>query len=280
MVRLVKSVKAMKELSEASRKKGASIGFVPTMGYLHDGHISLVREAKKRNDIVVVSIFVNPTQFGPREDLKKYPRDMKGDLKLLSKYKVDAVFCPSVGEMYPEGYGTYIEVKGLSDKLCGASRPGHFRGVATVVAKLFNIVSPHAAYFGEKDFQQLVIIKKMTADLNMDIKIVSMPTVRESDGLAMSSRNSYLSKEERSRAPAIFRSLKLAKMLIRSRVKSAERIRAAMAKLMKASGLKIDYISICDPRTLDEKKAVKGKTLVAVAAYAGKTRLIDNIVIN
>jgi pantoate--beta-alanine ligase len=279
MVRLVKSVKAMKKLSEVSRKKGASIGFVPTMGYLHDGHLSLVRKAREQNDLVVVSIFINPTQFGPKEDLKKYPRDMKRDLELLSEQKVDAVFCPSVGEMYPEGHGTYVEVKGLSDKLCGASRPGHFKGVATVVAKLFNIVNPDAAYFGEKDFQQLVIIKKMVADLNMDVRIVSMPTVREPDGLAMSSRNSYLSKEERSRATAIFRSLKLAKTLAGSGIRSAVKIKSMMAKLMKASKLKIDYISISDPQTLEEKKAVSGKTLVAVAAYAGKTRLIDNIVV-
>ncbi len=279
MIRVIKSAGAMKKLSEVSRKKGASTGFVPTMGYLHEGHLSLVREARKRNDLVVVSIFVNPTQFGPKEDLRKYPRDLKRDLELLSKQKVDVVFCPGTGEMYPEGFGTYIEVKGLSDKLCGASRPGHFRGVATVVAKLFNIVRPDVAYFGEKDFQQLVIIKKMAADMNMDVKIVSMPTVRESDGLAMSSRNSYLGKEERSSATAIIRSLKLAKTLAGSGVKSAESIKAAMIKLMKASGLKIDYISICDPQTLEEKKAVRGKTLVAVAAYAGKTRLIDNIVI-
>jgi pantoate--beta-alanine ligase len=279
MIRVIKSAGAMKKLSEVARKKGASIGFVPTMGCLHEGHLSLVREAGKRNDLVVVSIFVNPTQFGPKEDLKKYPRNLKRDLELLSKQKVDAVFCPGVGEMYPEGYGTYIEVKGLSDKLCGASRPGHFKGVATVVAKLLNIVRPHAAYFGEKDFQQLVIIRKMAADLNMNVKIVSMPTVRDADGLAMSSRNSYLSKEERSRAPAIIRSLKLAKTLVGSGIKSAERIKSAMTKLIKTSKLKIDYISICDPRTLEEKKAVRGKTLVAAAAYAGKTRLIDNITI-
>ncbi len=279
MIKIIKSVRAMKRLSYDLRKKNRSIGLVPTMGYLHNGHISLVREAKKQNDAVVVSIFVNPTQFGPREDLKKYPRDIKGDITLLSKSGVDAVFCPSAKEMYPEGYGTYIEVKGLSDKLCGASRPGHFKGVATIVAKLFNIVQPDAAYFGEKDFQQLVIIRRMAADLNMDVKIVSMPTVREKNGLAMSSRNSYLSKEEISRALVINRALKFAKTLAASGVKSAARIKAAISKLMKTSKLKIDYISICDPKTLEEKKSVKGKTLIAVAAYIGRTRLIDNIVI-
>ncbi len=279
MTRVIRSVRAMKLFSDGAREKGDSIGFVPTMGYLHEGHLSLVREAKRRNDLVVASIFVNPTQFGPKEDLKKYPRNLKRDLRLLSKYKVDAVFCPPVSEMYPDGFGTYVEVKWLSDKLCGASRPGHFKGVATVVAKLFDIVMPDAAYFGEKDHQQLVIIKKMVSDLDMGVKIISMPTVREADGLAMSSRNSYLSDEERSRALSISRALRLAKALSGSGVKSAPRIKSAMAKLMKASRLRIDYISTCDPRTLEEKKTVKGKTLVAVAAFAGKTRLIDNVVI-
>lgn len=250
------------------------------MGYLHDGHISLVKEAKKRNDIVVVSIFVNPAQFGPKEDLKKYPRDLKRDLKLLSKCNVDAVFYPSANEMYPDGYKTDIEVKGLSDKLCGASRPGHFRGVTTVVAKLFNIVMPDTAYFGEKDFQQLVIIRKMVKDLNMGVKIISMPTIREKDGLAMSSRNSYLSKEEREKALVIYRSLKLAKALVRSGVTDSSRIRSAMLKMMRTAGIsRVDYISICDPETLEEKKKINGKTLIAAAVHIGKTRLIDNVVL-
>jgi len=280
MIKVIKSVELMRNLSNSLRKKGLSIGFVPTMGYLHDGHLSLVKEAKRQNDIVVVSIFVNPTQFGPGEDLKKYPRDLKKDLKMLSKYKVDVVFRPGAGEMYPDGYKTYVEVKGLSDKLCGASRPGHFKGVTTIVAKLFNIVKPDAAYFGEKDYQQQVIIKKMVKDLNMGVKIVSMPTVREADGLAMSSRNKYLSKDERAKALVISKALKFAKVLAGSGVKSSARVKAAMTKLMKtAKGLRIDYISICDPETLDEKKAVKGKTLIAAAVYIGKTRLIDNIVI-
>jgi pantoate--beta-alanine ligase len=279
MIKVIKSVKAMKDLSSGLRRKGRSIGFVPTMGYLHDGHLSLVKEARKQNDVVVVSIFVNPTQFGPREDLKKYPRNIKRDIALLSRSGVDLVFCPDAPDIYPEGYNTYIEVKDLSDKLCGASRPGHFKGVATVVAKLFNIVQPDAAYFGEKDHQQQVIIRRMAADLNMDVDIVSMPTVREKNGLAMSSRNSYLSKDGISRALVINRALKFAKTLAGSGVKSAARIKAAMSQLMKTSKLKIDYISICDPQTLEEKKSVRGKTLIAVAAYIGKTRLIDNIVL-
>lgn len=279
MIKVIKSAKAMNDLSSRSRGKGRTIGFVPTMGYLHDGHISLVREARKRNDIVVVSIFVNPTQFGPKEDLKKYPRNIKRDISLLSKNGVDIVFCPSVKEMYPEGYGTYIEVKGLSDKLCGASRPGHFKGVATIVAKLFNIVRPDAAYFGEKDHQQLIIIRRMVSDLNMGVKVVSMPTIREKNGLAMSSRNSYLNRDEVSRALVINRSLKFAKTLIASGVTSAPRIKAAVTQMIRAAGLRIDYVSVCDPKTLEEKKSARGKTLIAVAAYIGKTRLIDNIVI-
>ncbi|MFH1709557.1 MAG: pantoate--beta-alanine ligase [bacterium] len=279
-MKVIKSIGSMKKLSDGFKKAGASIGFVPTMGYLHEGHLSLVKEAKKQNDIVVVSVFVNPTQFTPKDDLKKYPRDLKRDLKMLAKHKVDVVFHPSANEIYPEGYSAYVEVKGLSDMLCGASRPGHFRGVTTIVAKLFNIVKPDAAYFGEKDFQQQVIIRKMVKDLDMDVKIVSMPTIRENDGLAMSSRNSYLSREERKDALVINRALRLAEMLVNKGVKSASRIKSAMSKLMKtAKSLRIDYISICDPTTLEEKKHINGKTLIAAAAYVGKARLIDNILI-
>jgi pantoate--beta-alanine ligase len=250
------------------------------MGALHEGHISLVREAKKRNDAVIVSIFVNPTQFCPKEDLKKYPRDLKKDMKLLSRSGVDAVFHPSVREIYPGGFSTYIEVEGLYGKLCGASRPGHFRGVATVVAKLFNIVMPDAAYFGEKDFQQLAIIKKMVCDFHMGVDIISMPTIREADGLAMSSRNSYLTEKEREKAPALFKALEFAKMLALEGVKEAKTIKAAMLKLINTEkGIRIDYVSVCDPETLEEKITVKGKTLIAIAAFIGKTRLIDNILI-
>lgn len=278
MAKIIKSVSAMKKFSDSLRKKGLTIGFVPTMGFLHEGHLSLVKEACKHNDAVIVSIFVNPTQFGPKEDLKKYPRDIKRDLKLLSEFGVDAVFCPKPSDMYPEGYKTNIDVVGLSDKLCGASRPGHFRGVATVVAKLFNIVKPDNAYFGAKDFQQLKIIKKMVRDLNLDVNIISMPIIREKDGLAMSSRNSYLSKEDRAKAPVINRALELAKLLAAEGVRDAKKIKTAMSKLINSEKhFKIDYISICDPDTLVEKNMVKGATLIAVAAYLGRTRLIDNI---
>ncbi len=268
----------MQKLSDSLRRKGTTIGLVPTMGYLHEGHLSLVRQAKKDCDFVVVSIFVNPTQFGPKEDLKKYPRDLAHDIKLLSKLKVDAVFYPPAGAMYPEGYKTYIYVKGLSKGMCGASRPGHFEGVATVVAKLFNIIKPDAAYFGKKDYQQQVIIKKMAADLNFDVQIVSLPTIRETDGLAMSSRNKYLSKEERSKAVILNRSLCFAKQLIRAGLTNASRVRSAISKLIRTKqGVKIDYIAIIDPVSLEEKRAIKGRTLIAIAAYIGKTRLIDNI---
>ncbi len=280
MASLIKSAAAMSEFTISLKKKGKTIGFVPTMGALHEGHLSLVREAERRNDAVIVSIFVNPTQFGPKEDLKNYPRNIKKDMELLSRLNVDAVFYPSVKEIYPDGFSTYIKVEGLSDKLCGASRPGHFKGVATVVAKLFNIVEPDNAYFGAKDFQQLVIIKKMVRDLNMDVNVISMPIIREKDGLAMSSRNSYLSCEERTKAPVINRALELAKLFIEEGVKDTKTIKAAMLKLINAEkGIGIDYISICDQETLEEKKTIKGATLIAIAAYIGKTRLIDNILI-
>lgn len=281
MTRLIKSIDGMKRYCAALRAKTKKIGFVPTMGALHEGHLSLVRRAKRDCDAVVVSIFVNPAQFGPGEDLKKYPRTLSADLKLLSRLKIDAVFYPSAASMYPEGYRTYIYVKGFSEGMCGASRPGHFEGVATVVAKLFNIVGPDKAYFGKKDFQQQVTIKKMVSDLNMGIEIISLPTVRESDGLAMSSRNKYLSREERSKAAILSRSLKFAKQLIGSGVSSASKVKSAISKLIRTKpGVKIDYIAIKNPESLEDLKVIRGKALIAVAAFVGKTRLIDNIEVN
>lgn len=279
-IKVIKGIKAMMKYSENIHIKGSSIGFVPTMGYLHEGHLSLVKRARKECDCVIVSIFVNPAQFGPKEDLGKYPRDFGRDKKLLHGAGVDAIFYPDARKMYPEGHSTYIYVSGLSDVLCGASRPGHFRGVATIVAKLLNIIKPDTAYFGEKDHQQLVIIKRMAKDLNMGTKIVGMPIVREADGLAMSSRNSYLRPEERAGAAIINRSLRSAKAIIASGIKSSAKIRMAINKLLKSTGrIRIDYISICDPVTLEEKKKISGRTLIAIAAFIGKTRLIDNIVI-
>jgi len=268
----------MQKYSLEQARKGRSIGFIPTMGYLHKGHLSLIRAAVRDCDVVVVSIFVNPIQFGPKEDLKKYPRDIERDSALLSKTGVDILFHPSAKAMYPEGFGTYIDFDIISDRLCGALRPGHFRGVATVVNKLFNIVKPDVAYFGLKDYQQQLIIKKMARELDMGIKIISLPTVREPDGLAMSSRNKYLGSEERTKAVLISRSLMLAKELKSSGVRSSNIIRSKMNKLLSSKpGISIDYISVVHPGTLNEKKNVSGRTLIAVAARIGGTRLIDNI---
>ena len=274
------TISEIREFSVRAKRAGKTVGFVPTMGYLHDGHLSLVREACKRCDVVVVSIFVNPTQFGPGEDFKKYPRDLKRDLKLLSPFKVDVVFAPEPEEMFPKGFSAFVEVPGLSEGLCGASRPGHFRGVATVVFKLFNIVSPDLAFFGQKDFQQLAVIKKMAQDLNLPVKVIGMPTVREADGLAMSSRNKYLSRQERDAASVLFRALKLAEKMAGEGIIDGKKILKAMKQMISCVSLKvkIDYIEICDPATLKGKGTAMGETLIALAAFIGKTRLIDNIV--
>ena len=275
---LVRTVEEMKALSRRWRDEGKTIGFVPTMGYLHEGHLSLVRRAREENDRVVVSIFVNPTQFGPNEDYNRYPRDLDRDMKLLEPIGVDAVFYPSVEEMYPEGYRTYVEVVGITDKLCGASRPGHFRGVCTVCTKLFNIVMPHRAYFGKKDFQQYVVIKNMVRDLNMDIEIVPMPIVREPDGLAMSSRNTYLSPEERQAATCLYRSLKRAVELFESGERDASKIREEVVRVIEAEPLaRIDYVEVVDPETFEPVERVEKGTLVALAVFVGPARLIDNV---
>ena len=275
---LVRTVDEMKSLSRRWREEGYTIGFVPTMGYLHEGHLSLVRRAREENDKVVVSIFVNPTQFGPNEDYNRYPRDLDRDMKLLEPIGVDAVFYPSVEEMYPEGYKTYVEVVDITERLCGASRPGHFRGVTTVCTKLFNIVMPHRAYFGKKDFQQYVVIKNMVRDLNMDLEIVPMPIVREPDGLAMSSRNTYLNPEERKAATCLYRSLKRAVELFESGERSARRIREEVVKVIEAEPLaKIDYVEVVDPETFRPVEQVEKGTLVALAVFVGPARLIDNV---
>ncbi|MFC1767722.1 pantoate--beta-alanine ligase [Candidatus Margulisiibacteriota bacterium] len=280
-MKIVKNIKEMQALSKGAHRKGKAIGLVPTMGFLHEGHLSLVREAERRCDLLVVSIFVNPTQFGPGEDFKKYPRNLKRDIKLLSKYGVDVVFCPTAQQVYPEGHKTYVEVKDLPEKLCGKSRPGHFRGVTTVVHKLFNAVMPDTAFFGEKDFQQQVIIKKMVKDVDMGVEVVALPTVKEADGLAMSSRNTYLTPRQRNEAAVLYRSLKFAKVLVRSGQTSAKKIKQAMKKMIRTKPLvKIDYVSICDPETFDEVNKIKERTLIALAAFVGRTRLIDNIVVS
>ncbi|HEX30087.1 TPA: pantoate--beta-alanine ligase [Candidatus Poribacteria bacterium] len=267
---------------ERVRLQGKRIGFVPTMGYFHEGHLTLMRRAKEENDLLVVSLFVNPTQFGPNEDYERYPRDLDRDRELAEKEGVDLLFVPSVEDMYPAGYATYVEVTGtLTSVLCGARRPGHFRGVTTVVAKLFNIVKPHRAYFGEKDAQQLRVIKRMAKDLNFDVEIISVPTVRESDGLAMSSRNEYLSPEERKAALVLWRSLNLARSLVEAGERKADRIISEMRRLIESEPLaKIDYVEIVDSETLEKVDRIEGEVLVALAVFIGTTRLIDNMIIS
>ena len=276
----MKVLSTIDEMREQRLKTFGSIGFVPTMGYFHEGHLSLVRRAVGENDMVVVSIFVNPTQFGPKEDFEKYPRDMKRDLTLLELAQVDVVFAPSVEEMYPNGYSSFVDVGKVTERLEGASRPGHFRGVTTVVAKLFNIVEPNRAYFGNKDAQQAIVIRRMVADLNMDLEIITLPTVREPDGLAMSSRNSYLNPEERRAASVLWRALSLAQKLWSNGERDTERIRREMTSLINREPLaKIDYVSIADIESLSEMNEVKAPALVSLAVCIGKTRLIDNIIL-
>jgi len=277
---IVDSVSRMSTLAKITKKDGKSIGFVPTMGYLHEGHLSLARTAKKHTDTVVMSIFVNPIQFAPGEDFEKYPRDLKRDEELAGSAGVDIIFYPSAGEMYPPDYSTYVTVEGLSDVLCGASRPGHFKGVATVVAKLFGIVKPDIAYFGQKDAQQAIIIKRMAEDLNMGVDIKIIPTVREASGLAMSSRNAYLSFAEKDEALALSLSLKRAELLIREGERSPKKIISAMKDMISRNpGVRIDYISIVDASKLKDVSTISGEVLVALAAFVGKTRLIDNVTI-
>lgn len=264
----------------AARRSGRRIGFVPTMGSLHAGHLSLVEAARRDDTLVVVSIFVNPTQFGPNEDYARYPRDEAGDLTQCGQAGVDLVFVPAADDMYSPGSATTIGVARLTDTLCGPCRPGHFDGVATVVAKLFNIVQPDRAYFGQKDAQQLAVIRRMTRDLNIPVEIVGCPTVREPDGLAMSSRNTYLSPEERLAGPVLRRSLDLAEELWLEGERDAERIRKEMTDLIEQEPLaRVDYVSIADTRTLDEIHVIDRKALVSLAVRIGKTRLIDNAIL-
>ena len=260
------------------KREGKTIGFVPTMGYLHEGHLSLVRCSKKENDLTVVSIFVNPTQFGEGEDYDRYPRDLERDLKLLQKEGVDIVFAPEVGDMYPKDFSTYVEETKISRLWEGEFRPGHFRGVCTVVTKLFNIVQPDRAYFGEKDYQQLQVIKRMVRDLNMDIEIIGCPIVREKDGLAMSSRNVYLSPEEREQATAIYKSFQLAQKLVEEGIRDAERLKEEIVKFFKGFPLikQIDYVAIVDPETLEPVKEIRGGERILVAVRTPSARLIDN----
>jgi pantoate--beta-alanine ligase len=275
----MKTVKTIAEMRQLRAQITGTIGFVPTMGYLHEGHISLVNKAREENDVVFVSIFVNPTQFGPKEDFRNYPRDLKRDLAMLEP-ATDYVFVPADAEMYPEKYNTWVEVNDITDRLEGVIRPGHFKGVTTVVNKLFNIVRPDKAYFGQKDAQQVAVIKKMVTDLNMDLEVVACPTMREKDGLAMSSRNTYLTPEQRKAAVVLSRALRMAKELWTNGETESAEIRQEMTSLIRKEPLAmIDYVSIADNETLKEIHRVKAPALVSLAVKIGKTRLIDNIVL-
>jgi len=276
-MRVIESISEMQQRAEVWRQEGIKIGFVPTMGYLHEGHLALVRKARELSDVVVVSIFVNPTQFGPGEDIERYPQDLERDIGLLAECEVDITFAPRAHEIYPQGYQTYVEVKVLTEPLCGRSRPGHFQGVTSVVAKLFNIVKPHLAVFGEKDYQQLVVIRRMVVDLNMDVEIVGYPIVREADGIAMSSRNIYLSSEERQTALRLNQSLDEARRLVAEGERRGEVILARVRSFLEAGGgLRIDYAELRHPDSLQEVSLLKGPTLLALAAHVGKARLLDN----
>jgi pantoate--beta-alanine ligase len=277
-VQIIRSPKIMQKICEGLKREGKIIGFVPTLGYLHKGHLSLVRIAKKRSDILVVSVFVNPTQFGPKEDFAKYPRNFKRDRFLLNQEGCDFVFAPRRKDMYPDGYLTYVNVDGISQHLEGMVRPGHFRGVTTVVAKLFNIIQPNIAVFGQKDAQQAVVLKKMVDDLNYGVKMIIAGTVRESDGLALSSRNFYLSKEERKQAKVLYQALRLAKKMIKKGERSPSRIVSKMIALINKQPLAdVDYVAITDAHSLELLNKLKGEVLISLAVRFGKTRLIDNI---
>ena len=276
----MRTIITLSELGDARRSFAGRVGLVPTMGYLHEGHLSLVRRAREECDHVVVSIFVNPTQFGPKEDLSKYPRDTERDLSLLLPLGVDLVWMPTAEIMYPPGYQTWVDVEAITRPLEGAMRPGHFRGVTTVVAKLFNAVQPHQAYFGQKDAQQAAVIRQMSRDLSYPIEIVVCPIVREPDGLAMSSRNVYLDPEQRRAATVLSRSLRTAKEAYESGERDAERLRQTMKDVLASEPLaQVQYVSCADYDTLEELNIVTGKALLSMAVYVGKTRLIDNIVL-
>jgi pantoate--beta-alanine ligase len=271
-------ITSVADMRRARREMAGSVGLVPTMGALHEGHLSLVRHARAHDDTVVASIFVNPTQFGPGEDYARYPRDPDRDLALLRDLGTDLVFMPPAEDVYPDGFDTYVQVEKLTQRLEGAHRPSHFRGVATVVTKLFNVVQPHRAYFGQKDAQQLAVIRRLTRDLDLPVEVVGLPTVREPDGLAMSSRNMYLSPEERQAAVVLYRSLEAAQELWRSGVCDAARIRDRMSEVLAAEALaRIDYVSVADAETLAELETVDRPALVSLAVRIGETRLIDNV---
>ena len=276
----MKVIETIEEMKQVRHEHDEPVGFVPTMGYLHEGHISLVKCARNENPLVVVSIFVNPTQFGPSEDLTTYPRDIPRDLAMLEKENTDIVFMPSADEIYPAHFNSWVEVSNLTERLEGASRPTHFRGVTTICNKLFNIVQPTRAYFGQKDAQQLLVIKKMATDLDMNLEVVACPTIREPDGLAMSSRNTYLNVEERRAATVLYQSLNLAQQMWSQGEKDGDIIRQAMSRIIRQQSLAtIDYVSIANTETLEELDRIMTPALVSLAVRIGRTRLIDNVVL-
>ena len=280
-MKVVGTIKEVRELVKEWKKNGETVGFVPTMGYLHEGHGSLITKARENNDKVVVSIFVNPMQFGPTEDLDSYPRDLEKDSKFCESLGADLIFHPEPEEMYHEDFSSYVDMSVLTEELCGLSRPVHFRGVCTVVTKLFNIVQTDNAYFGQKDAQQLAIIKHMVQDLNMDINVVGCPIVREEDGLAKSSRNTYLSPEERKAALILSKTVKLAKELIDAGEKDADVVVAKMKENIETEPMaKIDYVKAVNGLTMQQQKEIKAPMLIAMAVYIGKTRLIDNMILD
>lgn len=279
-IQIIENLRQMQTFSESQRLAGKTIALVPTMGYLHAGHLSLIEKGRERGNPVIISIFVNPTQFGPGEDLDKYPQSFEKDVEMAQKHGAHVVFAPQKDALYPPDYQTFVALERLPAHLCGISRPVHFRGVATIVTKLFNIVKPHVAVFGEKDFQQLLVIRQMVRDLNFDIEIVGAPIVRESDGLAMSSRNAYLNDGQRKSATSLFQSLKAAQALVAQGIFDSRRIiDAAEAVITSYPETKIDYIRLCDPENLEAVESVKGQALLALAVKIGTTRLIDNMIL-
>ncbi|HEX3106687.1 MAG TPA: pantoate--beta-alanine ligase [Terriglobales bacterium] len=280
-MKLVKTIEEMRAFRNAVRKNSKRLGLVPTMGALHEGHLSLVRAARDKSDIVAVSIFVNPTQFGPNEDFAKYPRNLESDSKMLEREHVDVIFAPSVDDMYPPGAMTWVTVEGISDRLCGKSRPGHFRGVTTIVSKLFHIIEPDAAFFGQKDAAQVAIIRRMVRDLNMPVEIEVGEIIRESDGLALSSRNAYLDPQERKSALVLHRSLQDAQRLFETGERNSEKLIAVGKQEFAGEPCaRLDYFEIIDPDSLEPVTTIENRTLIAVAAFIGNTRLIDNIIVD
>lgn len=275
-MRVIEDLKELKQFVKEQKKLGKSIGLVPTMGYLHEGHQALMKKAREENDIVIVSDFVNPIQFGPNEDYDAYPRNLEHDIEKSSEQGVDILFVPSVEDMYSDNYATYVNVESLTDNLCGAQRPGHFRGVCTVVLKLFNITKANRAYFGKKDIQQLIIICRMVKDLDLDIEIVALPIIRENDGLAKSSRNKYLSIQQRKDALSLSKALELAQSMIEKGEKDTKILKEAMREIFEKLPCTIDYIKIVDGESLKDIENITGAAIIALAVKFGKTRLIDN----